>query len=178
MEKSPHYIHVTRTCQNAHPFENFTFCKRLVRRIHSPGNTLRSLACTWLYEQRRAGQRNSPTAHKPRKTAINGDSGSISTIPKPPKDTVCDTPSIQRDRLTWIATWLSNRKADASRWRSRWITSSSFNTKLNWYFAFLLIIINKNANVNSFRKKVNFFFTIFSCYGTIKIRNGKDGLAQ
>lgn len=38
-------------------------------------------------------------------------------------------------------------------------------------------IINKNANVNSFRKKVNFFFTIFSCYGTIKIRNGKDGLA-
>lgn len=39
-------------------------------------------------------------------------------------------------------------------------------------------IINKNANVNSFRKKVNFFFTIFSCYGTIKIRNGKDGLAQ
>lgn len=95
MEKSPHYIHVTRTCQNAHPFENFTFCKRLVRRIHSPGNTLRSLACTWLYEQRRAGQRNSPTAHKPRKTAINGDSGSISTIPKPPKDTVCDTPSIQ-----------------------------------------------------------------------------------
>ena len=178
MEKSPHYIHVTRTCQNAHPFENFTFCKRLVRRIHSPGNTLRSLACTWLYEQRRAGQRNSPTAHKPRKTAINGDSGSISTIPKPPKDTVCDTPSIQRDRLTWIATWLSNRKADASRWRSRWITSSLFNTKLNWCFAFLLIIINKNANVNSFRKKVNFFFTIFSCYGTIKIRNGKDGLAQ
>ena len=39
-------------------------------------------------------------------------------------------------------------------------------------------IINKNANVNSFRKKVNFFFTIFACYGTIKIRNGKDGLAQ
>ena len=178
MEKSPHYIHVTRTCQNAHPFENFTFCKRLVRRIHSPGNTLRSLACTWLYEQRCAGQRNSPTAHKPRKTAINGDSGSISTIPKPPKDTVCDTPSIQCDRLTWIATWLSNRKADASRWRSRWITSSSFNTKLNWCFAFLSIIINKNANVNSFRKKVNFFFTIFSCYGTIKIRNGKDGFAQ
>ena len=38
-------------------------------------------------------------------------------------------------------------------------------------------IINKNASVNNFRKKVNFFFTIFSCYGTIKIRNGKDGLA-
>lgn len=54
-----HYIHVTRTCQNAHPFENFTFCKRLARGIHSRGNTLRLLACTWLYEQRRAGQRNS-----------------------------------------------------------------------------------------------------------------------
>ena len=40
-----------------------------------------------------------PPSHKPRKTAINGDSGSISTIPKPPKDTVCDTPSIQHDKL-------------------------------------------------------------------------------
>ena len=59
VEKSPDYIHVTRTCQNAHPFENFTFCKRLARGIHSPGNTLRSLTCTRLYEQRRAGQRNS-----------------------------------------------------------------------------------------------------------------------
>lgn len=39
-------------------------------------------------------------------------------------------------------------------------------------------IINKNANFNNFRKKVNFFFTFFPFYGTIKIRNRKDGLAQ
>ena len=177
-EKALRYIHVTRTCQNAHPFENFTFCKRLVRRIYSPGNIFRSLDYTRLYEQQRAGQRNSASGPQ---TSLNRYKRRFRQgvhDRKPPKDTVCDTPSIQRDRLTWIATWLSNRKADASRWRSRWITSSSFNTKLNWCFAFLLIIINKNANVNSFRKKVNFFFTIFSCYGTIKIRNGKDGLAQ
>lgn len=96
-KKVPRYIHVTRTCQNAHPFENFTFCKRLVRRIHSPGNTLRSLACTRLYEQRRAGQRNSNSG--PQTSQNRRKQRFIQRIPdmKPLKDTVCDTPSIQNE---------------------------------------------------------------------------------
>ena len=95
VEKSPHYIHVTRTCQNAHPFENFTFCKRLVRRIHSPGNALRSFACTRLYEQRSAGQRNS--ASGPQTSQNRRKRRSRQGVPdrKPSKDTACDTPSIQ-----------------------------------------------------------------------------------
>lgn len=178
-EKSSRYIHVTRTCQNAHPFENFTFCKRLVRGIHSPGNILRSFACTRLYEQMRTGQRNSPSG--PQTSQNRHKRRFRQGIPdrKHPKDTDCDTPSIQRNRLTWIATWLSNRKADVSRWQSRWITGSSpYKLKLEFRKYVNHSIINKNAKVNNFRKKVNFFFTFFSCYGTIKIRNGKDGLAQ
>lgn len=95
VEKSPHYIHVTRTCQNAHPFENFTFCKRLVRRIHSPKNALRPFACTRLYEQRRAGQRNS--ASGPQTSQNRHKRRFRQGIPdrKPPKDTACDTPGIQ-----------------------------------------------------------------------------------
>ena len=116
---------------------------------------------------------------KPCKIAINGDGSSKAKALNSCEDTVCDTPSIQRNRLTWIATWLSNRKADVSRWQSRWITGSSpYKLKLEFRKYVNHSIINKNAKVNNFRKKVNFFFTFFSCYGTIKIRNGKDGLAQ
>ena len=94
-EKALRYIHVTRTCQNAHPFENFTFCKRLVRGIHSPGNALRSFACTRLYEQRSAGKRNSASGPQ---TSLNRYKRRFRQgvhDRKPPKDTVCDTSGIQ-----------------------------------------------------------------------------------
>src|SRR5699024_11645008 len=49
-------------------------------------------------------------------------------------------------------------KADVSRWQSRWITGSfPYKVKLVFRKYVNRSIINKNANFNSFRKKVNFF---------------------
>lgn len=66
-----------------------------MRRIHSPGNALRSFACTRLYEQQRAGQRNS--ASGPQTSQNRRKRRSRQGVPdrKPSKDTACDTPSIQ-----------------------------------------------------------------------------------
>ena len=177
MEKSPHYIHVTRTCQNAHPFENFTFCKRLARGIHSPGNTLRSLTCTRLYEQRRTGQRNS--ASGPQTSQNRRKRRSRQGIPdrKPRKiQLVIHQHTERRADLDYHMAIQPQSRCEPLV--IRWITSSSpYKVKLVFRKYVNYNIINKNANVNCFRKKLIFLYNFFLLrYNQDK--NGKDGLAQ
>ena len=69
-----------------------------MRRIHSPKTSFAYLLAHGYTNSSAPAKVTVPPAHNPHKTAINGDSSSISTIPKSPKDTVCDTPSIQSER--------------------------------------------------------------------------------
>ena len=70
-KKSSRYIHVTRKPQNAHSFENFTFSRS--QRGHSPGFSF--LSVHGYTNSGVLAKGTAPPDRKPRKTAINGDSG-------------------------------------------------------------------------------------------------------